>query len=214
MGEQSTVATAPDLLVSDTAPGVRRLTLDRPDRLNALTFALVDALLEALESVRYDTSIRAVILTGAGRGFCSGHDRDDHDDPAWLPADPGRVQRGSLLLGRMSRLVPLMRSLPQVVIAAVNGPASGAGLALAAGADLTLAAESAFFVNGFNNVGGGGAELGVSYLLPRLMGFQRAAEFMLTSRRVGAAVLRKVPAQWAKAHRGYTFLNDWIANVA
>jgi len=182
------------------AAGVRLLKLNRPDRLNALTFALVDRLLDEFEGARYDPAVRVIVLTGAGRGFCSGHDRADHDDPAWMPAGAGPVQRGTLLLQRMSRLVPLLRSLPQVVIAAVNGPAAGAGLPLALGADFVLAGESAFFVNGFNNVGGGGAELGLSYLLPRLVGPQRAAELMLTARRVSGAeaaqmglVLRTVP---------------------
>lgn len=190
----------PDLLVSLLADGVRLLTLNRPSRLNALTFALVDELLAALEEARYDPRVRVIVLTGAGRGFCSGHDRADHDDPPWLPAGTGPVQRSIMLLQRMGRLVPLLRSLPQAVIAAVNGPVAGAGLPLALGADLVLAGESAFFVNGFNNVGGGGAELGVSHLMPRLIGPQRAAELMLTSRRVSAAeaaqiglVLRTVP---------------------
>lgn len=189
-----------DLTVSALADGVRLLTLNRPQRLNALTFAMVDELLEALESARYDPSVRVIVLTGAGRGFCSGHDRADHDDPAWMPPGVGQVQRGVLILQRMSRLVPLLRSLPQAVITAVNGPTAGAGLPLALGADLVLAAESAFFVNGFNNVGGGGAELGLSHLLPRLIGPQRAAELMLTSRRMSASeaartglVLRTVP---------------------
>ena len=189
-----------DLLVTSMAPGVRLLTLNRPDRLNALTFALVDQLLAELEAARYDPRVRVIVLTGAGRGFCSGHDRGDHSDPAWMPPRAGPVQRGTMILQRMSRLVPLLRSLPQVVIAAVNGPAAGAGLSLALGADLVLAGESAFFVNGFNDVGGGGAELGLSYLLPRLVGVQRAAEMMLTARRIGAAeaariglVLRAVP---------------------
>jgi enoyl-CoA hydratase len=199
MSDPATEAPA-DLLVEEAAAGIRRIVLNRPARLNALTFAMADELLALLEQLRHAADVRAVVITGAGRGFCSGHDRDDHEYPPWLPAGLGPVPRSAGTLRRLGGIVPLLRSLPQVVVVAVNGATAGLGLSLALGGDITIAGESAFFVNGFHNAGGGGAEAGISYLMPRAVGTQRAAELLLTGRRVSAAeaeriglVLRVVP---------------------
>jgi enoyl-CoA hydratase len=175
-----------DLLVDQPLSGVLRLTLNRPETLNALTFGLIDRVINELEALRFDLSVRVVILTGSGRGFCSGHDRNDHEPPPWLPFNLGGIHKSTFILQRMSSLVPLMHSLPQPVIAAVNGATAGFGYSMVLGCDIALAADTAFFVNGFHNVGGGGAEGGMSYLLPRAIGTQRAAELLLTGRRVGA----------------------------
>jgi enoyl-CoA hydratase len=178
--------TEDDLLVDQPFSGVLRLTLNRPETLNALTFSLIDRVINEFETLRFNLSVRVVILTGSGRGFCSGHDRNDKEPPPWLPSDLGGIHRSTFTLQRMSSLVPLMRSLPQPVIAAVNGATAGLGYSMVLGCDIALAADTAFFANGFQNVGGGGAEGGISYLLPRAIGTQRAAELLLTGRRVGA----------------------------
>jgi enoyl-CoA hydratase len=195
------MTTASSLLIDDPISGVRRFTLNRPASLNALTFAMLDELIEELEKLRFDLSVRVVVLTGTGRGFCSGHDRNDSaKDVDWLERDFGEVQRSIAIVRRIFRIVPALKSIPQVTIASVNGVAAALGMSLVLGCDMAIAAESAFFANGFRNTGGGGAEAGLSYLLPRAVGMQHAAELLLSSRRTSAAeaaviglVLRSVP---------------------
>jgi enoyl-CoA hydratase len=190
---------APTILIDEPAEGVRRLTLNRPDALNAFTFPMYEELIAALEALRHDTRIRAVILTGAGRGFCSGHDLKSGGKPGWVAPGVGRIQGGKYTMAVLGAIPPLMRSLPQPIIAAVNGTAAGIGYALALASDLCLAAQSAKFVNVIHNAATG-TELGMSYMLPRAVGTQRAAELLLTARPVLAdeaerigLVLRAVP---------------------
>jgi enoyl-CoA hydratase len=165
------------------AEGVARITLNRPDALNSLTFAMYADLLARLEAIRFDPAIRCVILTGAGRAFCAGHDIRGAGRPDWVPEGLGKAQMQRMVMAKLGQIPVALRSLPQPVICAVNGVAAGAGYALALAADMTIAARSAKFVNAFHNAGTG-HELGFSYLLPRLVGTQRAAEIMLTSRPV------------------------------
>ena len=165
--------------------GVARLTLNRPDSLNALTYTMYEDLQAKLESFRFDAAVRVVILTGAGRGFCAGHDLRAAGSPSWVPEDLGKAQTVRAIMAKLGAIPVLMRALPQPVICAVNGVAAGAGYAIALAADLCLAARSAKFVNAFHNAGTG-HELGFSYLLPRLVGAQRAAEILLTGRTVTA----------------------------
>lgn len=173
-------------IVRDTPmDGVCRLTLSRPDALNSLTFSMYADLIDQLEGVRYDHDVRVVILTGTGRGFCAGHDIRAGGKPDWVAEGLGKAQFQRRVLDKLGQIPVLMRALPQPVICAVNGVAAGAGYALALAADMTLAARSAKFVNAFHNAGTG-HELGFSYLLPRLVGLQRAAELMLTGRPVPA----------------------------
>lgn len=167
------------------AEGVCRLTLNRPDSLNALTYATYEALIDAFESVRHDPAVRVVLLTGSGRAFCAGHDLRDGGAPSWVPDGLGKAQWTRSVLAKLGSLPLVMRSLPQPVIAAVNGVTAGAGFSLALAADVALAARSARFVNAYHNAGTG-HELGLSYMLPRLIGAQRAAELLLTGRSVPA----------------------------
>jgi enoyl-CoA hydratase len=169
----------------EPAEGVCRLTLNRPDALNALTYTMYEDLLARLERVRFDPRIRVVILTGAGKGFCAGHDLRAAGSPGWVAEGMGKPHTSRAILVKLGRIPLLIRALPQPVIAAVNGVAAGAGYPLALAADLTLAARSARFVNAFHNAGTG-HELGLSYMLPRLVGAQRAAELLLTGRAVPA----------------------------
>ena len=196
---------ATDVLRDDPAEGVARITLNRPDALNSLTFGMYERLIEAFEAVRFDASVRVVVLTGAGRAFCAGHDVRAGGTADWVDARLGKAQRSRAIMEKICRLPVIMRSLPQPVIAAVNGTAAGAGYSLALAADMCVAARSAKFVNAYHNAGSG-HEFGLSYLLPRAVGAQRAAELLLTGRVLPAEeaasigmVLRVVDAEALEA---------------
>lgn len=187
------------LLVDQPIEGVTRITFNRPDRLNAFTAEMYEGLLAALERIRFDPDIRVVILTGAGRGFCSGNELSGAGKLSKIPENVGKIQQDRYALMELGRIPVAMRSLPQPIIAAVNGPAAGIGYSLALASDLAIAANSAKFVNAIHNAGTG-TELGMSYMLPRAVGTQRAAELLLTARPVLAAeaaaiglVLKTVP---------------------
>jgi len=180
-----------DILRDIPVEGVCRLTLNRPDALNSLTFAMYADLIGHLEAVRYDHDVRVVILTGAGRGFCAGHDIRSGGKPEWVAEGLGKAQFQRRVMDKLGQIPVLMRALPQPVICAVNGVAAGAGYALALAADMTIAARSAKFVNAFHNAGTG-HEMGFSYMLPRLVGMQRAAELMLTGRQVQAGEAERI----------------------
>lgn len=180
-----------DILRDTPAEGICRLTLNRPDALNSLTFAMYAELVDHLEAVRYDHDVRVVILTGSGRAFCAGHDIRAAGKPDWVKEGLGKAQFQRQVMDKLGQIPVLMRALPQPVICAVNGVAAGAGYALAIAADMTVAARSAKFVNAFHNAGTG-HEMGFSYLLPRLVGMQRAAELMLTGRAVMAEEAERI----------------------
>jgi enoyl-CoA hydratase len=173
------------LLVDEPAPGVRRLTLNRPEQLNAMTSELCEELHEELRRTAIERSCRAVILTGAGRGFCAGLDLHGYGA---APGNDGSDESRDRLVNQihMSTLVLELRALPQPVIAAVNGPAAGIGLALALGCDIRYAAPEAVFRAAFLNIGVSNCDMATSWLLPRLIGASRAHELMLTARRVDA----------------------------
>jgi enoyl-CoA hydratase len=167
--------------VEDVGNGVRIVTLDRQFRLNALTADLVGRLAEVLDRIAADRSCRCVVLTGAGRGFCAGLDLRDYGDServAERGSPLGELERQRELAGLTLRL----HRLPQPVIAAVNGPAAGGGFALVCASDIRIAARSARFGVSFIRAGFSACDLGVSWLLPRLVGAARAHELMLTGR--------------------------------
>jgi enoyl-CoA hydratase len=173
------------VLVDQPETGIRVLTLNRPDQLNAMTAELAVALHDQLRAVAADRSCRAVVLTGAGRGFCAGLDLNGFGSAPGNDGDDAARDR----LGNqqyMSTLVLALRELPQPVIAAVNGPAAGLGLALALGSDIRYAATEAVFRVAFINIGVSNCDMGTSWLLPRLIGAGRSHELMLTGRRVDA----------------------------
>jgi enoyl-CoA hydratase len=170
------------LLRSSPEPGITVLTLNRPDRLNALTDELIDALYDALDAADADPDCRGVVLTGAGRGFCAGFDLAS--DTAGELAAGDRESPRSRLRGqyRWAGIPARIRSLRPPVVAAVNGAAAGGGLAIALAADLRVCSSSAKFVVANVKLGLSGGEMGIAYLLPRLVGTARAAELMLTGR--------------------------------
>jgi enoyl-CoA hydratase len=176
---------ADPVLVDEPADHVRRLTLNRPEQLNAMTSELCEALHEELRRASADRGCRALVLTGAGRAFCAGLDLQGYGA---APDNDGSDEPRDRLANQehMSRLVLRLRRTPQPVIAAVNGPAAGLGIALALGCDIRYAAAEAVFRVAFVNIGVSNCDMATSWLLPRLIGASRSHELMLTGRRVGA----------------------------
>jgi enoyl-CoA hydratase len=166
---------------TEPAEGIVQLTLNRPDKLNAMTGELVQSLHEHLAAIRVDPVARVVVLTGAGRGFCAGLDLGGYGT-APHTEHLGRTQAGFAVQRHIATLIPALRSLPQPVIAAVNGPAAGGGFALVLGSDVRLAARSARFNAAFIRIGLSACDIGTSWVLPRLVGAARSQELMLTGR--------------------------------
>ena len=171
--------------------GVTRITLNRPERMNAMAFDVMIPFREALEAVSLDNETRVVVVTGAGDAFCAGADLED---PGMVPNIDGltvtTIARRAMEL--LDDVIFAVRKMHQPVIAAVNGPAIGGGFCLALACDIRMASEQANFrAAGINN-GLTASELGISYLLPRAIGSSRAFEIMLTGRDVDAADAERI----------------------
>lgn len=167
--------------VSFPRRGIALVSLNRPSKLNAMTSEMVEELHEAFNAIGQNREVRVVVLTGAGRGFCAGLDLGGYGTApgfAWN----GAMEQGFAVQKHIASLIPRMRSLPQPIIAAVNGPASGGGFALVLGSDIRLCAQSARFNAAFIRIGLSACDIGTSWLLPRLVGAARAQELMLTGR--------------------------------
>jgi enoyl-CoA hydratase/carnithine racemase len=159
----------------DVDDGVATLTFDRPARLNALTFEVYADLRDLLTELPHRDDVRVLVITGTGRGFCSGGDVDEIIGRL-VQMDP----KGLLDFTRMTgAVVQRMRECPLPIVAAVNGVAAGAGAVIALAADLRLLAHSASFAFLFTKVGLAGADMGCAYLLPRVVGLGRATELLL-----------------------------------
>ncbi|MBV9512022.1 MAG: enoyl-CoA hydratase/isomerase family protein [Caulobacteraceae bacterium] len=169
-------------LLVERAGEVERLTLNRPARMNSVTMTMVTELNAYFSSLVSRPDVRVVTMTGAGRGFCAGMDIFETLEPDGLlrNAFEDRGEPG------LDGVIKAIRRAPQPVIALVNGPAVGAGLIFALAADLRLAAPTALFKTGFVKLGASGCELGVSYLLPRVISTGAAAEMIFTGRAVAA----------------------------
>jgi 2-(1,2-epoxy-1,2-dihydrophenyl)acetyl-CoA isomerase len=169
-------------LIEAISEGVATLTLNRPDRLNALSTPIMEGLLEALPRLASDTGVGVVVLTGAGRAFCAG---GDVKSMAERSAEPGMEEAVSHLRGRME-VSRLLHEIAKLTIAMVNGPAAGAGMSLALACDLRIAAHSARFVSAFANIGFSG-DFGGSYFLSKLVGTGKARELYYTAEPLDAA---------------------------
>jgi 2-(1,2-epoxy-1,2-dihydrophenyl)acetyl-CoA isomerase len=168
-------------LLFDSAGGIARITLNRPDRLNSFTAAMHAELRDALARVRGDAAARVLLLTGAGRGFCAGQDLSDR---AVSPgAEP--VDLGASIESNYRPLVLGLRALPLPVVCAVNGVAAGAGANIALACDVVVAARSASFVQAFCKIGLV-PDSGGTYFLPRLVGTARAMGLALFGDRISA----------------------------
>jgi enoyl-CoA hydratase/carnithine racemase len=166
----------------EVADGVGTVTFDRPDKLNALTFDVYADLRDLLREIEHRDDVRVLVLTGTGRGFCSGGDVEEIIAPL-LEMDA----RGLLEFTRMTgAVVESIRRVPITVIAAVNGVAAGAGAVIALAADLRILAETATFSFLFTRVGLAGADMGSAYLLPRVVGLGRATELLLLGESIDA----------------------------
>jgi enoyl-CoA hydratase len=165
--------------------GVAVITLDKTDRLNALCYSMVTGLHDALDEVAGDDTCKVVVLTGAGRGFCAGLDLRDFGTPPSVGAHRHR-NAGITPQAYLANLTQHIHDTPQIVVAAVNGPAHGGGLALAAACDLRIAGRSANFSSAFIRTGLSGTDVGITYFLPRLIGASRAFDLIVTGRTVDA----------------------------
>jgi len=174
-------------------PGIGLMTLNRPERLNALNMSMLKDLHSLFNALREQEDVRVLIITGEGRGFCSGADlkearmRSDASTPA--------PNAGTILMAVQKTYADRileMRRLPQPIIAAVKGPAAGGGMCIAMASDVILASPNATFVPSFINIGLSGGELGASYFLPRLVGTARAAEILLAGRTVKAEEAERI----------------------
>jgi enoyl-CoA hydratase/carnithine racemase len=159
----------------DAATSVATITLDRPERLNALTFQVYEELRDAFRALDSETGVRAVVITGSGRAFCSGGDVEEIIGPLFA-----RDDRGLLEFTRLTGdLILAMLRCRRPIVGALNGTVAGAGAVIAAACDLRIAAESAKIAFLFTKVGLSGADMGASWLLPRLVGHGRASELLL-----------------------------------
>lgn len=173
-----------DILVDRPEPAISVVTLNRPHRLNALTRETVANLNAVFDALAADRDCRAVVLTGAGRGFCSGQDLQASNDRN-RAATSGVVEKlywQEQFAGMGRRL----RTMPKLVVAAVSGPAVGAGMAMALSSDVRIATPSVKFLVAAVRIGLTGGESGLSYLLPRLIGASRAFDILLTGRPIEA----------------------------
>ena len=166
-------------VLTDAHEGVQTITLNQPAKFNALSNAMLKGLNEAMRAAERDTAIRAIVLTGAGKGFCSGADIGEFD------LSNGGMDAGEHLRQHFSPLITRMRAMEKPVLAAVNGVAAGAGMSLAFACDLRFAAESARFVVAFVKIGLV-PDAGLMHFLPRLVGPAKTLELSWTGDPVGA----------------------------
>jgi enoyl-CoA hydratase len=176
-----------------------------------MTAELVQSLHDHLDAIAVDPEVRAVILTGAGRGFCAGLDLGGYGT-APHTAHLGVTQTGFAVQKHIASLIPHLRSIPQPVIAAVNGPAAGGGFALVLGSDIRLASRTARFNAAFVRIGLSACDIGTSWLLPRLVGVARAQELMLTGRVFDADEAYRIGLV-VELHDGDTLVDAAIAKA-
>src|SRR6266850_1703392 len=178
----------PTTFLYEQQDGIATITLNRPDRLNALTFEIYRELIDTFNALRDEKEVRIVVITGAGRAFCSGG--DVHDIIAQLFK---RDMAGLLEFARMTcDLIRAIRALPKPVIASLNGTTAGAGACIALASDIRIASEEAKIAFLFVKVGLAGTDMGASYLLPRVVGFAKATELLYTGDFVSAPEAERI----------------------
>jgi enoyl-CoA hydratase len=175
-----------DVIRYEAQGGVGVLTLDRPERLNAINHEMLRALRGFFDERHRDFGCRVIVITGAGRGFCAGLDLKAEDEQGQWAESVGPVHNSYAFQEDIADLVVKMRRCPQPIIAAVNGPATGGGLSIALASDTRLAAPTAVFACSFLNLGLSGCDVGSSYHLPKIVGAAHAADMIYSGRLVGA----------------------------
>ncbi|MCK4286876.1 MAG: enoyl-CoA hydratase/isomerase family protein [Candidatus Lokiarchaeota archaeon] len=191
------------LKIEEREEGISIITLNRPERLNAINFELIEEFIDYLDRLENNYDIHVVILTGEGRAFSAGLDLKEMSplssneiykkDPRFRylkTEDPIKV--GYIFQKRLTQMMIKLRKIPQPVIAAVKGPAYGGGLAFSLAADIRIAGESAVFCNAFIKIGVSGADCGSTYWLPRIIGFSDAAEIIYTGKDVDAKEAQRI----------------------
>ncbi len=181
----------PLVLVSDSG-AVRTLTLNRPSSLNSFTAVMHAELRDALDAAAAQKTVRAVIITGAGRGFCAGQDLND---PEMTTGSGSAPDIGAVIERNYQPLALRLQSMPVPIVAAVNGVAAGAGANLALGCDIVIAARSASFIQAFSKIGLI-PDCGGTWLLPRLMGRARALGYAMTGERLAAEEAARIGLIW------------------
>jgi enoyl-CoA hydratase/carnithine racemase len=178
----------PDTFLYEQSAGIATITLNRPERLNAITFEVYRELTNFFAALRDQKDVRVVIITGAGRAFCSGGDVRDI-----IGALQGRDAEGLLDFTRLTcELIHNMRALPKPIIASLNGTTAGAGACIALASDIRIAAEEAKIAFIFVKVGLAGTDMGATYLLPRVVGLAKATELLMTGDFVTAAEAERI----------------------
>lgn len=173
------------VLVEDT-DGVRIITLNRPDRLNALNDSIMAPLADATREAAQDPAVGCVVITGAGRGFCSGGDLKGDRAPADVtPELGGPVEQGHARLRSHMETPRLLHEMGKPTIAMINGPVAGAGIGIAGACDLRFAAQSATFLSGFDRIGGGG-DFGSTWFWTKILGTAKARELMFMGEKFDA----------------------------
>ena len=177
------MATAPRSFLCQVDSGVATITLNRPDRLNALTFEVYEELRDVFRALDAEPGVKAIVITGSGRAFCSGGDVEDIIGQLFSRDAKGLLDFTWLTCD----LILAMRLCRRPIIGALNGTVAGAGAVIATACDIRVAAESAKIAFLFTRVGLSGADMGAAWLLPRLVGAGRAAELLLTGDFITAA---------------------------
>lgn len=192
------------------------VTLNRPERLNALNPQLVNDLLDYFQGLYMDHSVRVVVVRGAGRAFCAGLDLKE-SSAAGSRGEPRGPVAGLMSQRRISEIVMRMRRAPQPIISLVHGPACGGGFAIALASDVRIAGQSARMNAAFIRIGLSACDIGVSYFLPRLVGVSVASELMLTGRFIQAeralrvGLVSEVVADDALAAAAQPYIDEMLA---
>ncbi|HUO91937.1 MAG TPA: enoyl-CoA hydratase-related protein [Rhizomicrobium sp.] len=203
------------LLIEEKEDGVVWATMNRPDRLNALSRGLVEELRDFFVGLYWRHDVRIVVLKGAGANFCAGLDLKE----AREPNAPHDVSAGLVSQRRISEIVIAMRRCPQPIIALVNGAASGGGFALALASDIRIATPTTRMNAAFIRIGLSACDIGVSYFLPRMVGSSVAAEYMLTGRFIdaerayGLGLVSRIVAPDALDSEAQGFVDDMLATT-